>query len=214
MIKNYEQKIAKFKETDEYKENVYGTKVEVENVMQAIDHIKQGNYIRGYTILNTIKRYCYSEAFSILIDEIVSDLMKVEESNNFVFIQYCKGEIKRILNETDNKIMTGYELGMYIAEKVRIPEGKEQQDQLKQAWAEELLEYLEFAYEEGNLEANPFIEQEKFLKNAVSQATKIIIQLSDTCEVNWKVPIDLQNEKQTIIKEINAIKSINFEEIF
>jgi len=187
---------------------------DVEKVLEAIEHIKQGSYITGYSILTVARNCTGSIAFSKFIDEIVRELKQVEESNTFVFIKYCKGEIERILNETDNKIMSGFDLGLYIAENVRIPEGKDQQDQLKQAWAEELLEYLEFAYEEGDLGANPFSEQSKFLKNAVSQATKIMIQLSDTCEANWKVPIDLLDKKQTIIEEIIAIESIRFEETF
>lgn len=217
MIKNLEQKLETFKETDHYKKDVCSSKFKLERIIEANEHIKQGSYIKGYAILKNIRGgFCCPVALSKLIDAILDDLMQVEESKTFVFVNYCKAEIERILNETDYKITSGYDLGMHISKNVQIPVGKNQQNQLTQAWAEELLEYLKFAYEEGNLEANPFREQSKFLKNAVSQATKIIIQLSNTAEVNWRYdgPKDLLDQKQTIINEINEIKRIKFEEIF
>ncbi|MCM3140321.1 hypothetical protein M3573_18770 [Bacillus safensis] len=195
--------------------NIEQKQADVENVLEAIEHIKKGSYITGYAVLNNVKRYCSSNALPELINEIRDELMQVAESNTFVFDKYCKGEIKRVLNQTDKKITSGYDLGMYISENVCIPEDKDQQEQLKKAWAEELLDYWIYAYGEGIL-TNPFYDPETFLKKAVGQAAKIMIQLSDTCEANWNSegPKNLLDEKQTIIEEIIAIKSIRFEEIF
>ncbi|PRS35760.1 hypothetical protein C6Y02_17260 [Bacillus sp. NMCC4] len=196
--------------------NIEQKQNDVENVLEAIEQIKQGSYITGYAVLNNVKRYCSSKALPVLINEIQDELMQVTESNTFVFDKYCKGEIKRILNETDKQITSGYDLGLYISENVCIPEDKDQQEQLKKAWAEELLDYWIYAYDEGIL-TNPFYDSETFLKEAVGRATRIMIQLSDTCVANWDYtgPQNfLQNEKHRIIEEIIAIESIRFEEIF
>lgn len=133
------------------------------------------------------------------------------------FIEFCKEEIARILNCTDKKITTGEQLGLYIAENVQIPEDTDQLEKLKLEWADYLVKYMGFAYEEGEL-SNPFNEQEQFLKDAVGKGIKIMIEMNAVANTNWDCNDDdypdLIEKKQEIINEINIIKSIEFEVIY
>ncbi|AMM99598.1 hypothetical protein UP12_19535 (plasmid) [Bacillus pumilus] len=147
------------------------------------------------------------------VDEKIQGII-VKGEYILTFIEFCKEEITRILNCMDKEIATGKELKLYIAEKVRIPEGKEQQDHLEHSWGKELLQFWDFAFDKGIL-TNPFSHPKEFMKDAVSRGTEVILSLSNTVKVNWyKGEDDLMNQKQNIINEIYTIKSIGFDYIF
>ncbi|WP_186315157.1 hypothetical protein, partial [Bacillus sp. WP8] len=78
-------------------------------------------------------------------------------------------------------------------------------------WADYLVQYMGFAYEEGDL-SNPFNEQEQFMKDAIGQGIKIMIEMNDVANTNWSCEDgdypNLLERKQEIINEINTIKDI------
>ncbi|MCM3140324.1 hypothetical protein M3573_18785 [Bacillus safensis] len=213
-IKKTEDNLEKFKETEVYKDSVFSTVTEVECVMLALEIIKLNSYEKGKTYLLGIADTCYSDALCKIIMEFLDDLKKVNVEDNMTFIEFCKEEIARVLNCTEKKITTGEELGLYIAQNVQIPDDKDQLEKLKFEWADYLVQYMCFEYEEGDL-SNPFNEQEQFLKDAISQGIKIMIKMNDVANTNWDCNDagypDLLEKKQEIINQINTIKSIEFE---
>ncbi|WP_144481732.1 hypothetical protein [Bacillus pumilus] len=213
-IKKIEDNLEKFKETEVYKDSVFSTVTEVECVMLALEIIKLNSYEKGKTYLLGIGNTCYSDALCKIIIEFLDDLKKVKVEDSMTFIEFCKEEIARVLNCTEKKITTGEELGLYIAQNVQIPEDKDQLEKLKFEWADYLVQYMGFAYEEGDL-SNPFNEQEQFMKDAIGQGIKIMIEMNDVANTNWSCEDgdypNLLERKQEIINEINTIKDIEFE---